>query len=156
MKNFYEEFGKESKDNLDDAFIWACLQGQLAKIKYLLTSPELKTHADIHTESDHGLMLALRNNHFDIVKYLLASKELTEHANIYNNDLKPFRYACTYSNNEILEYLILDYKVVHSQEVKDYLYKFSHPVVEKLLQTRELMEQLNQNAYGSKNKISKL
>lgn len=69
MINFYEEFGKESQENLDDAFIWACLQGEFHKIKYLLTSPELKKHADIHTETDNGLILAIKKNHLNPLSF---------------------------------------------------------------------------------------
>lgn len=156
MKTFYEEFSGESQENLDDAFIWACLQGQLDKIKYLLTSPELKIHADIHTEGDNGLMLAFRKNHFDIIKYLLTSKDLKDHANIYNNNCQPFERACLHSNQEVLEYLVLDYKIEKTKEIQDYLLKYPKDVVNKLFQTRELEEQLEPNSSTNKTRINKL
>jgi hypothetical protein len=150
MKTFYEEFGKEPQENLDDAFIWACLKGEFEKIKYLLTSPELKIHANIHTEGDNGLMVAFKKSHLNIIKYLLTSPELKEHANIYNNQSAPFITSCIYSNNEVLEYLILDYKVDENEYITNFLNKNAKKIVKNLFETRELTLELTHSSSNEK------
>ena len=62
---------------------WACRRGFLEIVKYLLTSPEVKHHADIHRYSDEPIKSACIFGHLDIVKYLLESPDLEDHANIY-------------------------------------------------------------------------
>lgn len=57
----------------------ACQIGSLKCVQYLLTSPELKTNADIHHMGDTALSMAARERHLDIVKYLTTSPELTDH-----------------------------------------------------------------------------
>ena len=153
MKNYYEEFRNESQENLDDAFIWACLQGEFEKVKYLLTSPDLKIHANIHTEGDNGLMVAFKKSHLNIIKYLLTSPELKEHANIYVNQSAPFITSCIYSNNEVLEYLIFDYKVDQNEHITEFLNKHAKKSVKSLFETRELTQELINSSASDKNRI---
>jgi hypothetical protein len=152
MNNFYDEFKDEPQDTLDDFFVWACLHGEFQKIKYLLISPDLSMHANIHTESDNGLTLALKKNHLNIVKYLLTSPELNEHSNIYQNQSTPFKAACMYSNNDILEYLILDYRMEKNQDITDYLNRYHHPFVNELFEKQALIKDLENNLSIGTNK----
>jgi hypothetical protein len=155
MNHSYYDFKGEPQDVLNDFFVWACLNGEFKKVQYLLTSPELKIHADIHTESDNGLTLALKKNHFNIVKYLLTSAELNEHSNIYNNQSTPFKAACMYSNNDILEYLILDYKLEKNQDIIEYLNKYHYPYVNELFEKQVLIKDLNSSLSISSNNFKK-
>ena len=47
-----EKYKKYNKQQLNDAFIYACRDGNLEIIKYLLTSAELTEHADMHAGND--------------------------------------------------------------------------------------------------------
>ena len=43
---------------LNEVFIDSCQKGHLEIVKYLLTSPDLKEHADIHADNDYGFRWA--------------------------------------------------------------------------------------------------
>jgi ankyrin repeat protein len=58
-------------------FSWACMNGQLEVVKYLLTSPDLKEHADIHAEDDWGFRWACENGQLEIVKFLIDEFKIT-------------------------------------------------------------------------------
>ena len=47
-----EKYNKLNQEELNKQFINACKDGNLEIIKYLLTSPELKEHSNIHTRND--------------------------------------------------------------------------------------------------------
>ena len=61
----------------------ACRRGHLDIVKFLLTSDEVKYHADIHRYGDEPIKSACEWGELEIVKYLLESSDLEEHANIY-------------------------------------------------------------------------
>lgn len=69
--------------NINEAFIFSCIHGNLPIIQYLLTSSELNIHADIHYKNDDSIFCALDNRHSQIVDYLSFSSELKEHLDIY-------------------------------------------------------------------------
>ena len=89
-----EKYKKLNQEELNDQFIDSCAYGYLEVVKYLLTSPELKEHADIHAQDDFGFSWACRYGRLEVVKYLLTSTELTEHADIHAQDDLGFRLAC--------------------------------------------------------------
>ena len=91
---------------LNKVFIDSCENGYLEVVKYLLTSPELKEHADIHANNDSGFRLACEKGHLEIVKYLLTSADLIQHANIHANNDYGFRSACANGDLEIVKYLL--------------------------------------------------
>jgi hypothetical protein len=91
---------------LNDYFIQACEDGELDKVKYLLTSPNLAEnvsisyksdqalrnackhghldiHANLHHDHDTSFVLACYSGNLDLVKYLLTSEELSSHPNIH-------------------------------------------------------------------------
>ena len=101
-----QKYKKLNKEELNDQFIDACENGRLEVVKYLLTSPELTEHADIHTENDLGFRLACEEGRLEVVKYLLASDELTEHADIHAENDRGFRSACYKGRLEVVKYLL--------------------------------------------------
>ena len=72
---------------LNEVFIDSCENGYLEVVKYLLTSPNLKEHADIHADNDSGFSLACANGQLEIVKFLILdmSIEKTKHIEDYLN-----------------------------------------------------------------------
>ena len=72
---------------LNEVFIDSCAYGYLEVVKYLLTSPDLKEHADIHADNDEGFIWACVNGYLELVKYLILdmSIEKTKHIEDYLN-----------------------------------------------------------------------
>ena len=56
--------------------LWACYQGHLDVVKYLLTSPELTEHADIHARSDWGFIWACFHGHLEVIKCLIIDMNI--------------------------------------------------------------------------------
>ena len=72
---------------LNKVFIDSCQKGHLEIVKYLLTSPDLKEHANIHADNDYGFRWACEKGHLEIVKFLILdmSIEKTKHIEKYLN-----------------------------------------------------------------------
>ena len=138
-----------TQKQLNKVFIDSCENGHLEVVKYLLTSPELTEHADIHAQDDLGFRLACANGHLEIVKYLLTSADLKEHANIHAQDDLGFRWACFYGHLELVKYLILDMSIEKTKHIEDYLNKNQDNKCVKeaieLFKIREFNQKLNAN-----------
>lgn len=109
IESFYSKYKNHSQEKINTAFHQACSDGNLDEVRYLLISPELEVHSDIHYYNDDGLAQACWEGHLEIVKYLLTSPELKEHA--YLNDHKEkdcgsLLNACGAGHLEIVKYLL--------------------------------------------------
>ncbi len=91
---------------LNKVFINSCQKGHLEIVQYLLTSPDLKEHANIHADNDLGFRLACENGYLEVVKYLLTSPDLKEHADIHADNDYGFRLACARGQLEVVKYLL--------------------------------------------------
>lgn len=91
---------------LNDYYIQACEDGELDKVKYLLTSPNLTENVSVSYKSDQALRNACKHGHLDIVKYLLTSPELEKHPSVHHDDDTPFILACYSGNLELVRYLL--------------------------------------------------
>ncbi len=100
------KFKNYSQEELNNTFIKACKIGNLSMVRYLLTSPELKQHADIHAIEDSGFQWACEKGHLHIVQYLLTSPELTEYADMHSWSDVCFRVACANNHLKIVKYLL--------------------------------------------------
>ena len=72
-KNKYKTLTPEQ---LNKVFINSCQKGHLEIVKYLLTSPDLKEHANIHAQDDSGFRLACFDGHLEVVKYLILDMSI--------------------------------------------------------------------------------
>ena len=155
-----QKYKKLNKEELNDQFIDACENGQLEVVKYLLTSPELTEHADIHTENDLGFRLACEEGRLEVVKYLLASDELTEHAKIHARNDEGFIWACRSGHLEVIKYLIIDMNIDKTIQIEKYLNenkdkKYVQQAIE-LFNIRDLHHQLKENIKDNKEKVKKV
>lgn len=105
-KEFYERYKDSSQTVLNLKFTSLCLNGNLKEIAYILSSPELKVHADIHARDDIGFIYACQTQNFPLIKYLLSSPDLKEHANINAKDDLALAYVCSSGNLDIVKYLL--------------------------------------------------
>jgi ankyrin repeat protein len=96
----------ENEEALSLLFIRACINGDLEKIKYLLTSSYLKKHAQISHNNYQGFFEACERGSLDIVKYLLTSPELKEHADIHAKEDYIINLAVNYEYTDIINYLL--------------------------------------------------
>ena len=155
-----EKYNKLNQEELNKQFINACYEGRLEVVQYLLTSPELSEHANIHAEDDLGFINACDLGHLDVVKYLLTSPELTEHADIHAKDDEGFRWACRYGRLEVVKCLIIDMNIDKTTHIEDYLNenkdkKYVQQAIE-LFNTTNLYHQLNENIKDNKEKVKKI
>jgi ankyrin repeat protein len=67
---------------LDLICIYACGKGNLDTVKFVLTSTELKKHANIHDRSDESFERALKENKCDILQYLIFDFGIKKNKNI--------------------------------------------------------------------------
>lgn len=77
----YNKFKDLDQKDLDKEFVEACKYGNLEIVKYLLTSPELKKHANLYASDDSGFKNACHNGHLDIIEYIITSDELKDYPN---------------------------------------------------------------------------
>lgn len=103
---FRTECRNYNQQQINLCFESACVENNLDKIKYLLTSPELEFHADIHTNKEHGLRTACMNGNLEIVKFLTSSSNLNEHADIGFSEGTPLTIAANYNHLKIIQYLL--------------------------------------------------
>ena len=59
-KKTIELYKTLTQKQLNEVFIDSCQEGHLEVVKYLLTSPDLKEHADIHADNDLGFRWACK------------------------------------------------------------------------------------------------
>ena len=145
---------------LNEVFIDSCEKGHLEIVKYLLTSPDLKEHADIHAKNDYGFRWACEQGYLEVVKYLLTGTDLKEHANIHAQDDLGFRWACEQGYLEVIKYLIIDMNIDKKNYIETYLNenkdnKYVQQAIE-LFNTRDLHHQLNENIKDNKEKVKKM
>ena len=90
-----EKYKKLNKQKLNEQFIDACKNDDLDIVKYLLTSPELTEHADIHAQDDLGFKWACRYGHLEVVKCLIIDMNIDKKNYIekYLNKNKDNKYV---------------------------------------------------------------
>ena len=89
-KKTIELYKTLTQEQLNKVFIDSCYEGRLEVVKYLLTSPDLKEHADIHARNDVGFIGACRNGRLEVVKCLIIDMVIqkTKHIEKYLNENK--------------------------------------------------------------------
>jgi hypothetical protein len=124
----------------------ACYSGNLELVKYLLTSKDLKTHVNIHTNylgsDDYSLLISCQYGHLEIVKYLTSSPDLKEHVNIHTNKDRPLFLAYEKGFLDIVKYFIFDLNIEKSEFIKNNLKKQPIEEIENWFELRELKQEL--------------
>ncbi len=122
----YDKYYNVSQVSLNNSLISACNYGNLDEVKFLLTAPKLKLHADIDNNDGLCLAYACMNNHTDIVEYLLTSKELVKNADIHINE--EYALFCSANNDfyDLFKYLLTspdlkEHADIHAKD--DYIFK---------------------------------
>lgn len=99
-----EYFNTLSQDDLNDEYILACKNKEIDKVKYLLTSPELRFHANINSSNGEALRIACIQGNLPIVEYLLTSPDLKKHAYYTTNNYDSLASACFYGKVDIVDF----------------------------------------------------
>lgn len=139
--------------DIDQCLIDACESKDMNLVQYLLTSPELSKHADIHTmchgENGSPLRVAFHNKHFDLANYLLTSPDLKEHANIHVSHDVIFRSAFFKKQTDILDCLVFDYQINRTTNIDSLINRYKDKdegmsdYAEKIFTIRSLDNDLN-------------
>jgi len=106
MSDLFRLFNGYNSDMLHHYFIKASEDGELDKIKYLLTSKEIPNNVDISYNDYNALRNACKYGHLEIVKYLLTSPDLKQHSDIHVDQDGPFILACYSGNVELVRYFL--------------------------------------------------
>lgn len=147
---------KMNQEQLNDEFINQCRDGDIETIKYLLTSPDLEKHAEIHSKNDFGIMNACVHQKLKIVDYLLKSSELKEHANIHVRNDVIFKNACHHNRWNIIEYFIFDYQIDKTKEIEKYLVKQNKINILNMFDKRELEKRIQKDLQKNAEKYNKI
>lgn len=136
-----------SQEDINHFFYLACNNGKYSLVEYLLTSPELSIHADIHYNDDCVIHCVTEHGYSVLVKYLLTSPNLKEHIyiekylddifensleNLFNEkeDYYGYHQKCTIVLNEdvldTLNYLIYEYRISPTENIINLLKKFNN------------------------------
>lgn len=115
-----KEWKNASQSSINDEFTNAVKEGNLEKIRYLLTSKEIDNNAYIHINNDSPLITACYYNYSEIVYYLLSSPELKDHADIHAQENEAFQAAILSKNIEMIQFLLTSPQLkkhsdIHSQ-----------------------------------------
>jgi ankyrin repeat protein len=105
-KNYYDKFKDLSQEELNKSLCEACKFNDLDEVKYLLTSSELKEHADITNNDNAPLIIACMCGHTKIAEYLLTSPDLKKHADIHADNDSSLNYAIIYKYEKLTRYLL--------------------------------------------------
>lgn len=84
FSNFYEIYKDKPQDVLNANFLHACLHQDIPKMDYLLSSPDLSIHADIHVADDYAFITACTLNHQNVISYLIMNKNIEYTSTIEN------------------------------------------------------------------------
>ena len=98
------------KTNLKNLFHLACKEGDVQSLEYLLTRPDLKTHAALHDNFDLGVQLACESGHTNVVKFLLEFPKLFKHADQEKTLKATFKAAFKAVNLDTIKYLVSNIK----------------------------------------------
>lgn len=94
------------QEKLNNALCWAADANDFNKIVYLLTSPELTEHADIHANQDEVFRTACNRGNLPLVQFLLTSTTLKERVDIHCCDDYGIVEAVSSGNIELVQYLL--------------------------------------------------
>lgn len=72
-----EDYENLSPRQLNEKFVDACWIGNVELVQYLLTSPELKIHPDIHYENDRAFIYATQWERELVLNYLIFDYKMT-------------------------------------------------------------------------------
>lgn len=100
------QYNLMNQKQLDEALLHACIDNDLELIRYLLISPELNMHANIHMRDDVVLTIVCGLGYVPLTKYLLTASELPEHVNIHSNKENAFLCACDEGRLDVVHYLL--------------------------------------------------
>jgi hypothetical protein len=105
-----------AQEEVDLYFIRMCYSCDFEHIKYLLTSPELQRHANVHAQNDKGF------------------------ANILDDLLEARIQNCSDRTTEIMQYLIFDFNIEKTKDIEKILISRGELGVKylKMFEQREL------------------
>lgn len=112
-KTLFEQYGELPKYHLDSHLIIACANGQLEHVRYLLSSPQLMEHADIHCDDDGAFISLCMYGYIEHYHHILVKKLLQ------NDKYQEPNYEA------ILTYFIFDICIKKTEKIYTFLLEIS-------------------------------
>lgn len=151
-----KRYRKLTQEKLNEQLGIACVNGDLTKVKYLLTSKDLKRHADIKAVDSLGFCQACLNGHINIVKYMLFDEELINHVTIHAKGKLGFKLASLQNHHELINFFIFEMKIRKTKSIEIFLQKNPNEQVQNWFNLRELNDNLEKDLSSKKNKTKKI
>lgn len=113
--------------NHDDGILLktASSVGNIRVVDFLLTSPLIEQHADVHTNNESALYGAVLSTNKEMVDYLLTSPKLTDHAiitdDVFKASVKAYLYDQKKEAMELCHSLIFKYSYKGNSEIQQFL-----------------------------------
>lgn len=134
----------------------ACENGELNKVRYLLTSEEFADWINIHTSYDFPFRIACRNGHLEVARYLATSPELKEHSIINTDEDYAFKWAEYNKHYHIIKFLIFELNIERSTAIENYLNAEKCEEIKQMFAIRDLNAELQKNLPDNANQSQKL
>lgn len=132
-----------SRDEIDRAFLDACLQTDLELAHFLLTDYNLRYRADIHTYLDNAFITACKNDNVEVLKFLLFSSKILDHTDIHTQNDRGFKMAIAKNSYNVLEYFIIELNIPKTKHIEQHLKDNPDSEAINLFELRELNHTLN-------------
>jgi hypothetical protein len=105
MRYTYQELNEFTQEEINKEFHSAAYKNDFEYIKILLTSSDLKLHAQINADS-RPLAFICSNGDLNTLRYVLTSSELKEHANIHLDHDRALGCAIYAGDIPMVKYLL--------------------------------------------------
>jgi ankyrin repeat protein len=103
-KIYYDKYHDSTINQLNLALNTACKNNEIELVKFLLTSSELESHANISSIELTGFQWACYAGNIELVKYLVSSIELEKNIDISSDDYGGLTSACLGGHLDIVQY----------------------------------------------------
>jgi ankyrin repeat protein len=118
------------------SFRWACKNGHLVIVKFLLTLEPDHGRIDIHADDEEAFQEACHNGHLDVAKYLISLEPSHGRIDIHARNELAFQWACLGSHIYVVKFLLTlepDHGRIDIHAGDDYAFNISNFLARNIL-----------------------
>jgi hypothetical protein len=143
MNLSHKRYNNYSQDEINRAFLDACVQTDLELAQFLLTNHDLRYLADIHTYADNAFRTACKNDNVEVLKFLLFSPKIREHVDVHTQLDIAIKLSIARESFNVLEYLIIELNIPKNRYIEQHLKDNPKSEAIRLFELRNLNKDLN-------------